>query len=389
MSYRKGAASVLLALVIMVISVLSISSVLADGGQEDGVGQKNTGLWLTDVETAQQLTGTGLGFIADTGRWVYRPNGSSYLVWDPPQLPTVEESIQMTAKANLGLGPLPFCTDEYLAYLHSLEPNASEEGAYPPPPPDPDTGSICRAIPEQIASPSPEYHRQRIEAMAKRYSNIQPETSLDLHHAGYIYDKPNKVEGIMAYMGIVNPAIWSTEVVANRVLAGTFYGNNKRQWIETGWAEYYGVFRNYNQNAYVQVCDDNQTLCYWHNFSHICDMNEDQVDVELASGMFDNLWDARCYSSLYKKWVTIWHNKDLGDDDADWVEALFEVREKSNRIGTISMDTVHFKFVQLRAEHKYAWRRWSTNYSSHTHLVEDGGYGVTTNAKYYDFEVDD
>ena len=72
-----------------------------------------------DAYTKSQLQGTHLDFIAETGRIITDENGRRQIVWDPPQLPTLEESISMAAAAKEAddTSLLPFCTDEYIQYL--------------------------------------------------------------------------------------------------------------------------------------------------------------------------------------------------------------------------------------------------------------------------------
>ena len=49
--------------------------------------------------------GTNLDFIAETGRIIVNERGSRQIVWDPPQLPTLEESIRMGTLAKLARNP--------------------------------------------------------------------------------------------------------------------------------------------------------------------------------------------------------------------------------------------------------------------------------------------
>ena len=80
-----------------------------------------------DEYTKAQLRGNHLDFIAETGRIVTDENGHRQIVWDPPQLPTLDESIRMAAKAVEAndSGLLPLCTEEYLQYVRAQkEPDA-------------------------------------------------------------------------------------------------------------------------------------------------------------------------------------------------------------------------------------------------------------------------
>lgn len=74
--------------------------------------------------------GTHLEFIAETGRIVVNENGVRQIVWDPPELPSLEESIVRGRVAKLLHIPelLPLCTPEYLQYLKAQkEPREPED----------------------------------------------------------------------------------------------------------------------------------------------------------------------------------------------------------------------------------------------------------------------
>ena len=55
-------------------------------------------------------------FIAETSRIIFNENRVRQLVWDPPELPTLEESIGMRERAEAANDSslLPLCTEEYL-----------------------------------------------------------------------------------------------------------------------------------------------------------------------------------------------------------------------------------------------------------------------------------
>jgi hypothetical protein len=75
---------------------------------------------------------------------------------------------------------------------------------------------------------------------------------------------------------------------------------------------------------------------------------------------------------------------DLHDDEADALEAYFETWE--DQIGTIGMGTVNFYELELRDA--TTWHDWTTTYSTDTYELEEGGYSVTVNTNYDDFDVD-
>ena len=104
-----------------------------------------------DESTRAQFQGTYLDFIAETGRIVVNDNGTRQIVWDPPQLPMLEESIRMAAEAKAAndMDLLPLCTQEYMQYLkEQKEAREAEENRvkFSPPPSFP----ACNAIPDGI-----------------------------------------------------------------------------------------------------------------------------------------------------------------------------------------------------------------------------------------------
>ena len=102
----------------IVVVVLAIALLLYYQFDRETHADKATGEPL-DAYTKTQLQGTHLGFIAETGRVIVNENGQRQVVWDPPQLPTLEESISMAAAAKEAGDSemLPLCTDEYIQYL--------------------------------------------------------------------------------------------------------------------------------------------------------------------------------------------------------------------------------------------------------------------------------
>ena len=125
-------------------------------------GQTNSGngaIEPLDDYTKSQLRGTGLGFIADTGRIVTHPSGHREIIWDPPQLPSLEDSIRMhaEAKATGDTDLLPLCTDEFGEYLKTQNELSGESVT----PGDPYLFPACRGIPSQVgiaASPGRASH---------------------------------------------------------------------------------------------------------------------------------------------------------------------------------------------------------------------------------------
>ena len=105
-----------------------------------------------DAYTKNQLKGTHLDFIADTGRVITHENGRREIVWDPPKLPTLEESIRKAAAARAAndTSLLPLCTDEYKQYLREQKGGVERTN-------EPLTDSktpgfpACSAIPSQAA----------------------------------------------------------------------------------------------------------------------------------------------------------------------------------------------------------------------------------------------
>ena len=91
--------------------------------------------------------GTHLDFVAETGRVVVNERGLSEIVWDPPQLPTLEESIHKASIAKLVRNPdlLPLCTEEYLQVLKGKKEASGIEKH-----PTDHSFSACNVIPDTI-----------------------------------------------------------------------------------------------------------------------------------------------------------------------------------------------------------------------------------------------
>ena len=89
----------------------------------DGGGETPEEAWRA------QYRGTHLEFIAETGRVIVNEHGVQEIVWDPPELPTLRESILKGKLARIVRIPelLPLCTGEYLKYLKAQKEAAGIE----------------------------------------------------------------------------------------------------------------------------------------------------------------------------------------------------------------------------------------------------------------------
>ena len=83
-----GSAAILLVLALSLALILGGESNLEDNSEP------------LDAVIKAQLQGTHLEFISETGRIVVNEDGIRQIIWDPPQLPTLEESIRMGAAAE-------------------------------------------------------------------------------------------------------------------------------------------------------------------------------------------------------------------------------------------------------------------------------------------------
>ncbi len=79
----------------------------------------------------------------------------------------------------------------------------------------------------------------------------------------------------------------------------------------------------------------------------------------------------------------MWRDADLGDDDADRLEAYLEV----SAAGTVPVGSVNFYGLELRDG--TTWHDWDTTYSSDTRYLQQGGYTIDTISRYDDFIVKD
>ncbi len=142
------------------------------------------------------------------------------------------------------------------------------------------------------------------------------------------------------------------------------------------------MFGDHDQHAYTQQCDSTRSVCDWSRFLECNDA--DNTLVNIASQSDDGYWDSFCWNFDEEEWVEMWWDFDSGSADADRLEALYETSE--NQFGTISMGTVRFYGLELRDA--TTWHDWTTTYSSDTRRFQQGGYSVTTNSRYHDFEVE-
>ena len=335
--------------VVLVVG-LSISVIYTD---EDGES--------LDSATMAKYQGTHLNFIAETGRIVVNEHGTKQIIWDSPQLPTLEEAISMAAQAKTtgDTNLVPLCTPEYLEYLKTQENSGTptNNSKFP----------ACNAIPDRIAFGSPG-------------GPSQSSSSTDYNHAGYYYDGTTVSKGINGAISRDDPSLNSGEFVASRFLMDRYVSGN-HYWLESGWAEYYDVFNDHDQHVYTQQCDSTQSSCLWHSFDSVCGDSYNTL-VYIAS-QSDNYWDSFCWNFDSEVWVTTWSNFDSGDDDASALEALFEAYE--GQTGTITMGTVNFYGLEL--VDTTTWHDWTTAYSSDTQKLQEGGYTVATNSAYYNFNV--
>lgn len=355
---RKSVIGGVIAGAVGIFMALALSLTFALDGETDDGGEP------LRASTLEQLQSGHLKFIAETGRVIVKENGVREIVWDPPQLPSLQESVSKRTEAIAADNPdlLPLCTDEYLQHLKEQKEaagivTAATDHTFP----------ACNAVPDGI------YEGGHLGAPAL--------TTDDPDHAGYGYTDDNK-EGLSGAITIVDPPLQSDEVVAARFLAGV-YSSNYVYWLEAGWTEYPAVFGD-DQYVYVQSCNNTGETCNWHQFNAVCSHNS-HVAVTVSSHWFDQNWDAYCYNYDSDEWVGIWTNAGLGDDDADFLEAFVEFRE--DRSGTIPMDSVNFYDLELRGG--VAWDEWDDNYEADTRKLQQGGYTVTTNSEYYDFDVND
>ena len=132
----------------MIVVTAAVRLYVVISGQ---TASSDTGSESQEEAWRTQYRGTHLEFIAETGRIVVNENGTKQIVWDPPELPSLEESIIRGRVAKLLHFPalLPLCTEEYLQYLKAQkeprEPGDSRRRFSPRP-----SFPACNAIPDGI-----------------------------------------------------------------------------------------------------------------------------------------------------------------------------------------------------------------------------------------------
>ena len=132
----------------VIVLTATVGSYLVFAGQ---TASGDAGVGSQEDAWRAQYRGTHLDFIAETGRIVVNENGTKQIVWDPPELPSLEESIVRGRVAKLLHIPelLPLCTKKYLHYLKAQkepgEPENSRRRFVPPP-----SFPACNAIPDRI-----------------------------------------------------------------------------------------------------------------------------------------------------------------------------------------------------------------------------------------------
>ena len=114
-------------------------------------GETNSGdgtIEPLDDARKEQYRASGLGFIADTGRIVTHPSGHREIIWDTPELPTLEEWFRMHAEAaeKGDTAPILYCTDELSEYLKAQKELPEELAAQG----DSNILPTCQGIPGRI-----------------------------------------------------------------------------------------------------------------------------------------------------------------------------------------------------------------------------------------------
>ncbi len=256
-----------------VLLALGLGSSFAFGGgpetEDERIGEP------LDEAIKQELRGTGLGFIADTGRLITHPTGYPEVIWDPPQLPTIKESIRMfdEAVAKNDADLIPFCTEGFSAYL-----KANEKTRWPDLDP---YFPACHAIPSGI---------HLGPGRPNRYKGVEF-SSPSVDHTGYSYQGSEVAEGINGAISITHPSVNSDERVAARILALRNW-NGEENWLEGGWAVYPEVFHDNEPHVYTQQCDSTRYPCIWYDYDARCDDSMNAL-VYVAS-QSDGRWDSFC-----------------------------------------------------------------------------------------------
>ena len=123
--------------------LLLAASTLAFGDDSDDVDLIGEPL---DEARKEEYRGTALEFIAETGWIIYHENGGGQIIWDPPDLPTVRESVRMyrEAVARNDTNLIPLCSKSFLRYLNAAK---GEDDSLDP---DDPYFPACQAIPSGI-----------------------------------------------------------------------------------------------------------------------------------------------------------------------------------------------------------------------------------------------
>ena len=128
-----------------------------------------------DDYTKAKLQNTHLKFIAETGRIVVNERGVRQIIWDPPQLPTLEESIRMAAEARQAndTALLPLCTEEYRHYMKAKKASGERTSdlltdSTPP------SFPACSAVPDSagFGLPSVPGHPPSNQAHTSHHRNV-------------------------------------------------------------------------------------------------------------------------------------------------------------------------------------------------------------------------
>ena len=100
--------------------MLLAASTLAFGDDSDDAALIGEPL---DEARKEEYRGTALEFIAETGWIIYNERGGGQIIWDPPDLPTVRESVRMyrEAVARNDTNLIPLCSKSFLRYLKAAE----------------------------------------------------------------------------------------------------------------------------------------------------------------------------------------------------------------------------------------------------------------------------
>ncbi len=328
--------------------------------------QAHAGIDETSTSARANYEGTQLSFIAETGRVITREDGNKELVFDRPELPSLEQSIKMMEAAKLARDRdlLPLCSPEYLQYAKENNRRIEE------PPSEFWEAPGCVAIPDRIMigpAGGPSY------------------STSDSDHVGYEYYGTTEDQGINGNITVVNPSVNHSnndEGFAARFLAVEFGSTN--YWLEAGWveAEWMG---DSDRHTYSQKAKSTDSTFTYPIYDSYCDPAEGNVIVYIRAEPTGTEWDSNCWNFSTSSWHEMHGDWNLTDDDADEIQAQGEVWE--DYLGEMSIPAVRF-YGPLELWDDHVWKDWTTAMSGWTRLVEEGGYNVYDNTQYYDFDVD-